>query len=272
MKRKQRKRRIRRILLAFLFIQISISSYGQIFIPIFLNSSQKYICKPRNKKAVKYYNKAFDYYNKNIYISIEYFKGAIEEDSLFCDAYFNLIKSYNKTKDYKSALNYTDLALKTNSFDIWLIKAKGFLLYKLKEYQKASEYFEELIEKQPRNALWYYYSAESLIKLDLLDSAKVTTIKMETIINQSYNTDYKVLSYYLQGKIAYHKNEFALAQRAFSMIKNSFKKNGEFCYYYGMTFIHQGEAKKAKKYIKRSVRYGYDLNEEELKHYGLEGS
>ena len=256
---------IRRHILTILLIQISISSFGQIYIPIFLGSPQTLACKPRSKKALKYYKEALYYENKNIYASIEYFKGAIKEDSLFCDAYASLINAYSTTKDYQSALNITDMALKKNSFDMGLVKAKGILLYKLMEYQKASAYFGELIEKQPGNMFWYYYSAESLIKLDLLDSAKVNTIKMETIIHQGYHPDFKVLSYYLQGKIAYHKNEFELAKRAFTMVKSDFKKNGEFCYYYGMTLMHQGDHKKAKKYLKRSAKRGYQLNEEEKK-------
>lgn len=260
----------KKLLISLLIILFSINSFSQIFIPIFLNSPQTFYCKPQNEKAVTYINRAYDFREKNINISIEYFKGAIEIDSFFCDAYYGAINSFNIICDYENALIYTDLALKNNAFNTELIKTKGRLLYKLKEYKKSSDYYQNLIELQPRNAVWYYYSSESLIKLNLLDSAKVNIIKMETIINQNYNTDLKVLSYYVQGKIAYLNHEYSKALQAFSMVEKEFKKNGEYCYYYGMTFLNQDDNNKAKKYIKRSIKYGYtEIDEETKKILGL---
>jgi tetratricopeptide (TPR) repeat protein len=256
---------IRKVLLITILFQINISIFGQIFIPIFLNSPEVYYCKPQNDKAVAYYERAQDFYETNINISIDYLEGAIKLDSLFCDAYYSLIVAYAQVHDYKNSMKYVNLALKSNSLNPWLIKTKGLLLLKSGKFEKAVEYYNNLIGQQPRNPLWYYYCAESLIELNQLESAKINAIKMETIINQNYNTDLKVLSYYLQGKIAFLNEDFTKALQAFSLIKSDFKRSADFCYYYGMTYLKKNDKKNAKKYIKKSIKLGYEDVENEVK-------
>lgn len=256
---------MKKLLVISLIILFRLNTYGQIFIPIFLSSPDIYYCKPQNEKAITYFNRANDFYDKNINTSIDYLEGAIKLDSLFCDAYYSLIVAYSRINDFDNSLKYVDLALKNNSLNPWLIKTKGILLYKSMNYQKASDYYDKLIDLQPRNPIWYYYSAKSLIKLNLLDSAKVNAVKMETIINQNYNTDLKVLSYYLQGKIAYQKDDFDRAKRVFNIIKKDFRRDPEFCYYYGMTCLKLNDNKNARKYIKKSIKFGYNEVQPDIK-------
>lgn len=253
-------------IITFLFL-ISTQAISQIYIPIpiFYNLEPKYNCKPQSEKAKDYYEKSLEFDERSIYSSIELLKGSIKEDSLFCDAYYRLIDKYFKVKDYENAYVYTNLALKINELDISLIGAKGVLIYKLGQYQRSLEYFNQLIGKQPRNYLWYYYSAESLINLNLLDSAKKVTMQLETIIHQGYNPEYKTLSHFLQGKIFYLKGEYDTAKKAFEFCKKKYRKRADFFYYYGMTFYKLGDHKKAKKYLKKAVITGYVLSDEEKK-------
>lgn len=187
-------------------------------------------------------------------------KGAIQCDSFFCDAYYALINTFRSTKEYDSAMKYVDLALQINKVDLWAMKIKGMLYLNKKEYHRASAYFYNLVNMQPREATWLYYYAQSLIKSNKLDSALSITLQMEQMMQQQEGWDSRAISFYLQGQIAFQKEDYQKAFRGFDAIKSTYKRNSEYCYYYGLTFMRKEnpDMKKAKRFVKRAFKLGYD--------------
>lgn len=92
------------------------------------------------------------------------------------------------------------------------------------------------------------------------------TIEMEYIMSQQEDWDSKIASFYLQGKIAYYNQEFEKARKAFRVIKSKYRRNGDFCYHYGLALMKLNEPNKAKRYINKAIHLGYDdINKDEVK-------
>lgn len=161
-----------------------------------------YTCPTRDKKAYEYMQKGFENINKNIDVAIIYFKGAINKDSMFCDAYDYLSYCFRRNKQYDSALNVINASLRINSSNYWARKTKGFIYMDKKDYNQSAIYFKEQNTKQPNEGIWLYYYTESLIKLNLLDSAQTMTLKMQYVMQQQEGWNSLEISLYLQGKIA----------------------------------------------------------------------
>ena len=241
-----------------LLVLISINLPAQFLIPIII-PYEGYKCHSKDEIARDYYRKAVDNFYKNVPASIAYFKGAIARDKYFCDAYFGLIQPYKKNQEFDKALEQVNLALDLNALDPWLVKQKGFLLFRTGEYHKAANYYDSLSRLQPRGTLWQFLLAESLIKLNLLDSAKKITMQMEYIEGHLEGADGNSYSLLLQGKIYCHLKDYKTALKAFDLIKDEFKQRPDFNYYYGLVLLNKEDAneKKALRYFRKAKRKGY---------------
>ncbi|MBI4645055.1 MAG: hypothetical protein HY738_00295 [Bacteroidia bacterium] len=253
------------ILIIFLSADLSAQFF---FIPIFVpntsnNTYVRYNCPTRNMVAHQYFENGIEYYDKNIDLSIGSFKEAIENDSLFCDAYDYLAFCFNKNNQLDSALKYIDASLKVNSSNYDAIRTKGFFYMDNKDYNMAARHFYQQHLKQPNEGEWLYYIIRSLIELNLMDSAYNTTKKMEIAYNKQGNENSKDLSLFLQGIIASLKGDYSNAKQMFSSIEESYEWNKEFCYYFGLCHLNGENPKirKAKKYIRRARKLGYDVEQ-----------
>jgi tetratricopeptide (TPR) repeat protein len=247
-----------------IFATISLSAQF-FFIPIIIPGEATYAshaCPSRNEKAYDYMLKGIENLNKNnIVISILYFKGAINKDSMFCDAYDYLTICFIKNKQYDSALNSISQSLKINSSNFWALKEKGFIYYwDKKDYNAASLYFNARHLKQADEPVWLFYLSQSLIKLNLLDSAQNMAIQTQLALQKEGNEQSLEISFFLQGQIAYLKHNYSTALRAFERIKSIYKNNSEFCYYYGMSLLNADNpnVKKGNRFIKRAKRLELD--------------
>ncbi len=197
--------------------------------------------------------------NTNTNAALAYFMGAIKVDSLFCDAYDYAAEIFIKKEKYDSALKYINLSLTVNAANRSAGKTKIRLHFILKEYKEAGDFAFARHLKQPDEGLWLYYLAESLFHRDLLDSAKATTLKMQMVMQQQENEFAASTSMYLQGKIFCKMKEYNIAQKALKQVKQEYRKDAEFNYYLGLTYIYgeKPNEKKAKRYIIRAFKKGF---------------
>jgi hypothetical protein len=233
------------------------------FLPIIIPGETRYgshACPSRNEQANDYMLKGIDNLDKNIVVSIMYFKGAIQKDSMFCDAYDYLTICFQKNKQYDSALYYIDKSLKINSSNFWALKRKGFIYYWYKkDYSAASTYFCQQHLKQINEPFWLFYFSQSLIKLNLLDSAQNMALQTQIALQKDENENSLEISLFLQGQIAYLKHNYTSALRAFERIKSIYKNNSEFCYYYGMSLLNADKPniKKGNRFINKSKKLAF---------------
>ncbi|NQU34490.1 MAG: hypothetical protein HQ521_14760 [Bacteroidetes bacterium] len=249
---------------------ISSSLLGQFFIiPIILpygNYAPIYQCPTSSSLAKEYIQKGIEKHETNIEASIVYFKAAIAEDSLFCDAYYNLIICLNNSQNYDSALKYVDLAIKINPSKYWVRKTKGLLFMIKNDYESSSKYFAKQIEIQPEDPLWFYYHAISLIELEKFDSARKSAISMEYLLTKADNIYAHSLGLYLQARIKYKQQDFNKALIVFNQIYDDYKNEALYNYYYGVCNLKQDipNEKKARKHIKKALRKGYTKFDPEI--------
>jgi hypothetical protein len=255
--------------LSFLSIPLMILSFcvkGQVFIPIiiFTENQSMYQCPSNDPQALEYFKQGNENRRYNKPLAEVYYKGAIKQDSLFCDAYNNLSLLYLKDQKYDSAWKYIEASLKINSSNPWALETKGQLLLKRKEYEEATDYFYGLSKQQPGKSLWLYYIAESLFQQDLLDSAQFASLKMKfQMANEnSYMAD--KYHYYMLGKIACKRGDYKTAQRTFPYVSEEFSRDAEFNYYYGLSYLRmkKSKLKKARKYIRKACNLGYEVSPE----------
>ena len=250
-------------LLLFLLIP---ATNAQIIIPIIIPTYtyDYYVCNTTDTKALEYFQLGTENIGTNLNVSLAYFKGAIKEDSLFCDAYDYTARVFMKKENNDSALKYINLSLGVNAANQWAGNMKIQLLFILKEYEKAGDYAYSRNLKQSDEGKWLYYLAESLFERDLLDSAKNVTLKMQIVMQEQGNELASINSMYLQGKIFCKMKEYNIAQRALREVKEKYHGDAEFNYYLGLTYLY-GEnpnPKKARKYIKKAFKKDMDIPQE----------
>lgn len=242
------------------------ATYAQIFIPIIIPAYtyDYFECNTTDSKALDYFNLGKENMSTNLNVSLAYFKGAIKEDSLFCDAYDYTARVFMKKEKNDSALKYIDLSLGINAANPWAGDMKIHLHFLLKEYEKAGDYAYSRHQKQSDDGQWLYYLAESLFERDLLDSAKNITLKMQMVMQNQGNEYASVQSMYLQGKIFCKMKEYEIAQRALRNVKSKYRSDAEFNYYLGLTYLYSENPnyKKAGKYIKKAFKKDMEIPSE----------
>lgn len=247
------------ILFFLTFFLCSKSQAQWIIIPIFYtNANGQYNCVTKSSEALKYFKLGNSIRSTNRIAAANYYKQAIIFDGLFCDAYHAVIQQYLKLNELDSALKFTELALNLDKTKDWLLLLKGKLLLQRAEAKASADHFYNLMQLQSTVPSWMYYHIESLIMLNELDSAQKMTIEMEKLLRAQY-VEYPTESYFLQAKIAFFKNDYKTALKAFELIRFNLKKHEGAYYYYGLTLLKQEipDGTKARKYIKKASRNHY---------------
>ena len=109
--------------------------------------------------ATVYYNQGIDFYNSNeIQNSINSFKKAIELDSKFYEAYYNLAKIQESYKYYNDAIATYEKLIEIMPEDYESMYNLGNLLYKRGYLKKSLTYLDRI-----PNYSEYFNSAEKLI-------------------------------------------------------------------------------------------------------------
>jgi len=122
--------------------------------------------------SLRYVKRAFDGDPKNIWYGyfyaqnlqelgrykdvIKVYEGLIKANPAITDLYYKLALAQLQTQDYKEALKtYSILESKTDSTDEELAMNKIEILEKIKEYPRAEDAIQKLIEKSPSTAQYY---------------------------------------------------------------------------------------------------------------------
>ena len=92
-------------------------------------------------------------YNK----AIEYYQKAIETDSNYFDAYFNLGLSFSRLLDFDKAIEYYNKAITKNDTDAGTFFVLGSAYVEKQDYDKAIEMFKEGIKLEPNSPEEHYY-------------------------------------------------------------------------------------------------------------------
>ena len=106
------------------------------------------------------YNKGIDYYNSGQFDeAIKCFEKAIDLDSDYIDAYYNLGMTFDALKQYEASQTMFDELLARKPDDYGALYRAAMVSYKLNLPTKAKSYLAKLPESSP-----YYYKGEMLAK------------------------------------------------------------------------------------------------------------
>lgn len=244
---------------------------AQIFVPVKLpyqSIKKNFVCPTTNESAKKWMKSGIQYMDGNFATAILHYKEALKHDNYLCDAYDLLAYCFRDFKEFDSAMIAVDKSLQINPSNTWARKMKGLLYMDMKEYEKSTTYFKEQFKVEPQESMWLNYMTEALIRMNLLDSAQKCAVSLQQINGATSD-----LAQFVQAKISFKKKDYATAIAIFEEIEKAYKKNPEYCYYFGASLVNYDDKdniKKAKKLIKRSMRKGYEIDKDILKKCGLD--
>lgn len=108
-------------------------------------------------KAVELYNRGVMFFNKQLYPqAINVYKQAIVADTDYIDAYDNLGLAFYYLGRLDSAEHYFNLSLKKLPGGVTALQNMGMLKENKKEYDKALDYYNQIVKQNPQAPEGYY--------------------------------------------------------------------------------------------------------------------
>lgn len=108
-------------------------------------------------KAVELYNRGIMFFNKKLFPqAINVYKQAIAADTDYIDAYDNLGLAFYELGRADSAERYFGLSLKKFPSGVTALQNMGMLKENKKEYDKALEYYNQIVKLNPQAPEGYY--------------------------------------------------------------------------------------------------------------------
>lgn len=143
-----------------------------------------------NRKTLSLIEKAYDYYDKENFISaIDYFSRVVLPDSELELIFKDLGNAYSALCNYEQAIQYYDKALDLNKIDYDLYVNKGYSLDKLFRFEESSLCYDYAIALNPKDEIAYLNKGYSLLCSDkLMESIKYFDKVIE--INPEYEDAY----------------------------------------------------------------------------------
>ena len=127
---------------------------------------------PAELDAVKELNKATELMLKRDYKeAIGFLKKAIELNSEFSEAYYNLGISYERLGKHKDAIEMFKKTIELSPDNPNPYYALGYAYYQKKKYKKAIEAFERTVSLQPNNAFAFKKLGSAYLKVGKKDKA-----------------------------------------------------------------------------------------------------
>lgn len=151
-----------------------------------VSKEEYYYCKSEsffdsNEKCLEYIDKAIKINPKPIYFirkasilsimgqaedAIEIYKNVLKKDASYVECYNYLCGAFQIIKDYKSALEYANLAILNNSKDESAYYHKISVLRKLKRPAEAIKVLEKLEKIYPESQMLYYIFAQTYADME----------------------------------------------------------------------------------------------------------
>lgn len=150
------------------------------------SKEEYYYCKSENffdsdKKCLENIDKAISINPKPVYLirkasilsimgraeeAIDIYKDVLQKDDSYVECYNYLCGAYQIIKDYKSALEYANLAILNNSTDETAYYYKIAILRKLKRPSDAVKVLEKLEKIYPESHMLYYIFAQTYADME----------------------------------------------------------------------------------------------------------
>ena len=100
-----------------------------------------------SKESIEYNKSGLDFYNNGEYEKArEYYKKAIEADSEFIDAYYNLSIAYCENKQFGYAVSQLNEALTIEPDNAKIHLQLGSVYYQMGQYQKSLSFYEKTLK------------------------------------------------------------------------------------------------------------------------------
>ena len=181
-----------------------------------------------SKKAMKFYNQAFETSQVDVFKAIKLYNESIKIDPYFVEAYDNLGRLYRVVKDYNSAIECYQKSIALYPEGVTAHQNLAVVYEMLNDFESAKKEYRFLIELNPLDPEGYYglgymqlWSAETVQSLyDALDNAK-KALELYTLNPPNYIGD----SYFLIGYIYIYLNKNEEADRYFELAKKSYQEN-----------------------------------------------
>lgn len=181
-----------------------------------------------------YYNMGYCYFKlKNYKQAISWFRKYTDDAGKTHllkrgDAFIRIADSYFISRQYIDAVEYYDLAVKLDTFDVdYALFQKGFSFGLIKEYPSKIKTLSILLAQKPGSA----YAADALFERGrsyvALDSVKKATADFNLLVQTYPNSSYVVKSLLQLGLLYYGADEHELALDSYKKVVTSFQGTTE---------------------------------------------
>jgi len=159
------------------------------------------------------YNLGNSYLNEEQYsLAIIYFQKAIEQDSLYVDAYDNLGVCYRRSGDLNTAIECYEKSLDIFPEGIIAHQNLAIIYYMLDVNEKAINEYRAIIKLQPNNPEGYYGLCNIYMNQGRLSLALSNGLKAEELYSNS-SSSYVYDAQYLIGKLYYFLGKSSKAKK-----------------------------------------------------------
>ena len=189
----------------------------------------------------------------NYHKAIEYYQKAIEVDSNYFAAYYNLGLAFYNISDYDKAIEYFNKAITKNDTDADAFSALGSIYLEKQDYHKAIEYYQKAIEVDSNYFDAYYNLGSIFFFISDYDKA------IEYFTKAITKDDTDASCFFALGNIYAEKQDY---DKAIEMFKEGIKIEPnlpEKYYYLGFLYYEKGNFAYANMYFKKAAQLGDTL-------------
>jgi tetratricopeptide (TPR) repeat protein len=141
----------------------------------------------------------------------------------------------------------------------------GFLLYRLKRYREAIEYYDKALGMHPKT-LHFLYKALIYKDLSLYDKAKEA---LERVILTESNDEVKAKAYFLRANIEFKQGHYDKAEEFYKKVLKIDSQNAESYYYLGKISHLLRKNKEFREYMKKAAQLGHKRAQIRMRGYGV---
>jgi tetratricopeptide (TPR) repeat protein len=223
-------------------------------------------CPTSNERAKRYFDMGQNFLdNKDIKKAINYFSLAVQEDSMFCDAWDNLGVALKRKGELGKATQAFFKSVKINKNDLPAYINWGNIELESSDYEYAFKLFTTATWIDSTNPEGYYGLAMAHYggkHYEAADSA--ITLAIELYTKNGIPLGHEV--YVTQGLIFFGKGDIDGSKKLLQREYDNFPELAHVNYYLGLCYLKGSNPDKelAKKYITKAQSKGYTVDKDIL--------
>lgn len=229
---------LRKLTLSIVVLLISFSSFSQTKKERKMETKKMETGMYNSSESVEareYFDKGCVYADKGDYkVAVKWYKKALEEDSLFIEAYDNMGAAYRKSGDLENAKKCYNKSIELYPEGNMAHQNLAIVYQIEKKYDKALEQYEIMQENDPNDPEGYYGAIQINLFLGNFDDAISAAMKTMEIYEETESPYLSDAQYLL-----------------------------------GLSYYYNGDNENAKLYIKEARKNGAPVPEEILNKLGL---